>query len=721
MHIRLFLLLSLPWQAVLAGPQPALRFALDEGAGDVVRDRDGTREAGVAQPCWRHSTARAALGFDGRQTVLPLGDLADVHTADGFSLALWFRCDGATQTEPQALIVWPPTLRLLVYPTSRKLLLDLYGPAGSRVYESLPAAIEPERWHHLAVSYAPGAPGVHLLLDGATVFSRPEGIGEPARSSAPARVGLGVSDEQRRYFAGMVANLTFWTRALSAEEVRQTMNTERDEFAKTFRGEGDLLPKADAQALDVGDRKQLFIDDRFIESSRDVTLTMNQPTKVGPVILPDRPWENRRVGFCDSVIEHEGTFMLFYSCMARGKGIPVCLATSQDGVHWEKPSLGVIDFGGSKDNNIVLPAQGETVVFLDPHGVPQERFKCVSVRHWPDPKTCGLYVHTSADGIHWHISEDRVFPLGPDTANMAMWDRQRGKYVAHIRVWDPMRKVGRVEMDDIRQPWPFRQLEAPYYIWGKDKIPVPSEEVPLAFGYDERDPVPSDHYNSGAVEYPWADSVYLMFPAAYLHFPAPPAGTYGNDGLLDIQLATSRDGVSYTRLSRTPYIPLSPEGAKDSKCLYMATGMVRRGNDVYQYYAGYEITHGTPQDHPSEPIGSICAVRQRLDGFVSADAAYAGGQLLTPPLAFSGTRLELNVDCSAMGSCRVALLDEAGEPVPGFTAGACDTIHGNSVSRTVTWQGNADISTLTGRPVRLHFLLRACKLYAFQFRGEPAP
>ena len=720
MRINLLLVMLLPLQAILAA-RPALRFPLNEGAGDVVVDRDGKREARVTQPRWLRSSFRAALGFDGEHTVLVLGDLADVDTANGFSVSLWFRSDGLTRHEPQALIAWSPTLRLLVYPGSRKFLVDVYGPGGARVYETPSAPIELERWHHAVVSYAPGRPGVHLFLDGAPIFSQPEGVGVPARSSESARVGLGVSDEQKRYFGGMIANLTFWSHALSVEEARQTMNAGKNELAQTFRGDGDLIPNADAPVLTVDDRKQLFIDDRFIESLRDIALTMNEPAKIGPVVLPDRPWEDRRVGFCDSVVEHEGRFMLFYSCMAQDRGIFVCLATSQDGVHWDKPSLGVIDFDGSKDNNIVLPDQGETVVFLDPHGVPEERFKCVSVRYWPDPEKAGLYVHTSPDGVRWRICEERVFPLSPDTANMAMWDRQRGKYVAHIRVWDSMRKVGRVEMDDIRKPWPFDPLEAPYYIWGKDKIPVPSREVPLAFGYDESDPIPSDHYNSGAVEYPWADSAYLMFPAAYLHFPDPPAGKYGNDGLLDIQLATSRDGVSYTRLSRAPYIPLSPEGDKDSKCLYMATGMLRHEDDILQYYAGYEITHGAPQDHPPEPLGSICAVRQRLDGFISVDAAYGGGQVLTPPLTFAGTRLELNLDCSAMGSCRVALLDRSGELISGFSAGACDPISGNKVRQTVTWQGNADVSTLAGTPVRLHFLLRACKLYAFQFRGDLAP
>jgi hypothetical protein len=700
-----------------AGPSgPVLEYRMDEGEGASLRDGAGGREGEVAQPVWVRSKQRAALRFDGRATHVTVQGGEKLQFAEAFSVAVWFRVEHVSRSDPLALVVRDPTFRLLVYPGAGKLLVDIHGRDGQRIYETPPGPVEVQRWHHVALTYAAGGAGATLYLDGAPIFEEKTDVGAPAAAGGPLRIGLGISAEQQRYFKGILANLKLWDRAIAAEEVREIMTDEQSELAGTFRGPDDLVPDTTSTVLhDIGDRKQLFIDERFIEASRGVTLTMNPPVKFGPVILPDRPWETLRVGFCDAVMEYEGSYRLYYSCMARGKGNFVCLATSDDGVTWEKPNLGAVEFEGSTQNNIVMAGQGETVVLIDPHGAPEQRFKAVSLQHWPDPEKCGLYVPTSADGIHWTKPTERVFPLGPDTANQAMWDAQRGKYVAHIRIWNPLRKVGRVEMDDILQPWPFQQLDSPYYIWGKDKIPVPSREVPTCFGYDDRDPLVSDHYNSAAVEYPWAEAAYFMFPSAYLHFPEPPAGKYGNDGLLDIQLAISCDGVKYERLSRDPYVPLSPEPAKDSKCLYTVVGMIRHGDDVYQYYAGYEITHGTPQETAEGPLGSICAARQRLDGFISADADYAGGELLTPPLQFSGNHLELNIDTSAMGACQVGILDQAGEAVPGFAASACDEVHGNHIRQTVTWQGESDLSALAGKTVRLHFVLRACKLYAFHF------
>jgi len=474
---------------------------------------------------------------------------------------------------------------------------------------------------------------------------------------------------------------------------------------------GGFLSMASAQPpIDVGSQKQLFIDNRFVESSENVALTMNPPRRLGPVVLPDKPWESSEIGFCASVIEYEGTYMMFYRATSLDAGVSECLATSHDGEHWEKPNVGLIEFKGSKENNIVFQADNEVTVFLDPHSTPDARFKALQVRHWPDPKIGGFYIYTSPDGLHWTTSDERVLPFIPDTANQAMWDWRINKYVAYIRLWDRTddtfgrRVVGRVEMDDITKPWPYDKTAEPYHIWGEDKIPVTSKEVPTVFKYDEQDPPDSDHYNAAAMQYPWAQDAYFLFPSAFWH----------QSGLLDIQMAVSRDGVRWERIARQPYIPLHFEG-KDSMSLYMAIGMLRRGDEILQYYAGYEVPHDERADKAPRPIGSLCGVIQRLDGFVSADAAWGGGALTTPPITFQGTKLELNIDCSAMGMAHVEIRDANDTPIEGFTLADADIMYGNSCHKVATWKGSPDVSKLAGRAVKLHFAMRAAKLYAFQF------
>lgn len=59
--------------------------------------------------------------------------------------------------------------------------------------------------------------------------------------------------------------------------------------------------------------------------------------------------------------------------------------------------------------------------------------------------------------------------------------------------------------------------------------------------------------------------------------------------------------------------------------------------------------------------------------------------------------------------------DASGMPIPNYTLEDCDFLNGNSVRMAVSWKGQADISSLVGRAIRLHLRMRSCKLYAFQF------
>lgn len=464
--------------------------------------------------------------------------------------------------------------------------------------------------------------------------------------------------------------------------------------------------------IDAGDRTQLFMDSRFIAESKNITIQMNPPTKAGVAILPDKPWESGDIGFCVSVVQHEGEYKMWYLARDTASNYCQCFARSQDGRTWEKPELGLIDYQGTKNNNIVLTGAMETTVFLDPVAPPEQRFKAVSAMYWPDPQKAGLYLWTSPDGLNWTQSPVRVFPLLPDTANQAFYDTRLKKYVANIRVWDPLRKIGRVEMDNILEPWPHIPLEKPYYIWGEDKIPVSSREVPIVLGCDEKDPPESDLYNAACIQYPWADDAYFMFPSLYRHFPEPPVGKFGNDGYLDIHLAVSRDGVTWTRPSRKPYVSLGLEDALDASQAYMGVGIVRNGDALYQYYGGYKSTHG---ETGVQGIGSIQRLEQRPDGFMCVQAPQEGGTFTTPALVFSGRRLLLNLDGSAGGTGKVALLDGDGNEIAGYTLAECDVLGANSLSREVTWKGIADVSAWTEKPVRLRFELKAMKLFSFRF------
>ena len=513
---------------------------------------------------------------------------------------------------------------------------------------------------------------------------------------------------------------------------------------------------------EVGSDKQLFIDHRFIESSRQVKLTVNPPVKrEGAVLRGDRPWDEFGLGWY-SIVDDGGTYRMWYygadrdprpTIIAGEKGplghltgyaapagtpresLPeqgryrLCYAVSNDGLEWEKPELGLVEFDGSKRNNIVHEEFKLAYVFLDPHGPPEERFKLI---HWTGP---GIAVATSADGLHWDRPSHRVSALAADTQKMAWWEPRLNRYVVYLRViveeenrpmfpfvdpvesdppvvapklLRPRRAVGRVEVDDLLAPWP-------------------EEEIRTVLAADEHDPPDSDIYTHGLYRYPYAADAFFMFPMTYQHFGEGET-TVANDGLNDSQFCASRDGVHWMRYDRRPYLARGTAGEPDCGGTHTSEFHFRDGDHLYQYYGAGPWTHGgfraltleQRQDRANWGRGFINVARQRLDGFVSADAGYTGGWLTTPPVLFSGRELTLNIDVAAMGEARVEIQGEDGRPVSGFSSGECDRVMVNDVAHVVRWNGNADVGSLAGGPVRLRFDMRSARLFAFQFVQVPS-
>lgn len=508
-------------------------------------------------------------------------------------------------------------------------------------------------------------------------------------------------------------------------------------------------PRA-GSCLEVGTETQLFIDNRFIESSENIALNMSKPILTQTDIFPfQNPWEEGGISYAQ-VLEDQGILKLWYEShewdpnRKRQLGHFICYATSRDGIQWEKPSLGIIEYRGSRKNNIVMAGAHEGSFFIDPMARAEQRYKYIGHVDpdplWEESKGAkfSMYICYSADGTHWKRGKESVFPFYCDTQNQAFWDARIQKYVAYLRSWNPLRTVSRVEVEDITQPWPYDKTVKPFYLWGEDEShpPALTTQFPIVFAYDERDPVISDHYNLCVLPYAYAQDVYLGFPSAYLHYDGVPlklknslqklAVTKGNDGLLDIQLAVSRNGINWMRPDRKPYIGLGLPGSGRASSLYMLPSLIRKGDELWLYYKSGDMTHGgrdRSQGFGPEPEGQenyrkenfITRVVVPLHRFISATSAWEGGSLTTPLLRFTGSKLELNIDTSALGLARVAILDNAGQKIEGYSLQDCDPINGNFLHHIVSWNGKADLSTLKGKVVRLRFVSRSTDLYAFRF------
>jgi hypothetical protein len=515
-----------------------------------------------------------------------------------------------------------------------------------------------------------------------------------------------------------------------------------------------LLLVTSAQAkppLAIGNRRQVFIDGRFIEEDRGVELFVHKPGKTGQIVIAcEKPWE-QRLGQYHSVLKDGNTYHMWYTVYGRADSntVPVrsiAYARSSNGVHWQKPDLGLVEIYGTRKNNIVLGhgfggIKGAThgcMVFLDPHAPSDQRFRLVS-----NPQELGRYLHifSSHDGIHWKLTHRNIMKFRSerhhlDSQNVIFWDERINKYVAYVRrnlrpVGSQGRSVARAESANLSR---FADVE----------------DCPAVLGFDDKDPRQydpikkatiqvADFYTNGTFKYTWAQDAYYMFPSEYFHY-----GTFLKDfrrgqpvnaGSLDVRFAASRDGILWQRYDRRSFVRLGGKDEWDSKSIYMAYGIVPGSSEdeLFMYYCGSNMLHGWDRDDqhrernkrllrrvggaPETEIDGISRLVIRRDGFVSVRAGYSGGEFLTPVMTFEGGELVLNVDTSAVGQVQVEILGEDKKPITGYTLKDCDQIYtANEINRLVEWNSKSTVAELAGKPVRLRFVLRDADLYAFQFR-----
>jgi hypothetical protein len=108
-----------------------------------------------------------------------------------------------------------------------------------------------------------------------------------------------------------------------------------------------------------------------------------------------------------------------------------------------------------------------------------------------------------------------------------------------------------------------------------------------------------------------------------------------------------------------------------------------------------------------------------LDGFASVNGPYSGGEMTTKVIVFKGNRLVVNYATSAAGSLQVEIQDEQGAPLPGYALAECPEIYGDEIERVVRWKTKPGVGELTGRPVRLRFVLKDADLYSVRFKELP--
>jgi hypothetical protein len=450
---------------------------------------------------------------------------------------------------------------------------------------------------------------------------------------------------------------------------------------------------------------QLFLDDTWIEDSAFVVRQWHQPRKYPqPVLTAEHPWERWCPLMYGTVLYHGDRFKMWYCVWTRGEHKSrVCYAESRDGVAWEKPFLGLCEFEGSKDNNIVLDsihgAAGlvDCISVIDDTGDEEWPLKALYWDGMPDKSgVSGICAGRSRDGIHWDRSLGCVLPNWDDRHNVVS-RKIDGEYILYGRAPIKVpkgRSVWRTTSRDLQQ-------------WS---------EPELVLSRDVEDPPHLQYYSAAA--FPYSDLMIAGLERMWL-----------SPDRVDTEIVWSRNaGRDWHRARTRPsFIPWGAENSWDSTWLNLpSNGPVEHKKRLWFYYSGRSGAHGVP--YPFNH-GNIGLALLRIDGFASlrGEDSRASGWVLTPPLEWPDAELYLNLDprsslASHPGYCdgeiAVEVRDEANAVITGFSWDECLPMRDNTAdkpksSEIVRWREKS-LSSLAGRCIRLAFRIRYAHLYSFQ-------
>jgi len=392
--------------------------------------------------------------------------------------------------------------------------------------------------------------------------------------------------------------------------------------------------------------RYLVLDSRFVERVKNGRLVLGSVAKSphNPLMKEDQPWEKRYDNLYANIVydRQAGVYKCWYSPFIvdhsssgmtleerqrarykppENREMALCYATSDDGIQWDKPSLGLVVFDSGRENNMLWRGPHGAGVFKDTADAdPDRRYKILFVG---DQMGAGF----SDDGIHWknsvpcpEMKGDIAGTFG-DTHNNAFWAPTLGRYVAITRTWrGRTRLVARSESEDFLK-------------WSKAAV--------VLEGLDTK-------HQLYAMPVCFHGGVYLGLLAVF----------HTETDRVTCELAWSPDTVKWERIC--PGSPLIDNAAEemvyDWGCVYAAACPVFLEHEIRIYYGGSDGAHTTWRN------GFLCLATLRPDGFAGYEPISEDqpAVISTTAVAYEGQAVQITADVKSGGWVKVVVTDENG-------------------------------------------------------------
>lgn len=502
----------------------------------------------------------------------------------------------------------------------------------------------------------------------------------------------------------------------------------------TFKADFDpasdtILPvpylEAETEPLTLEQGRQLFVDDYLIDWStfRRIWHPARE-YRYNPVLEPETEMEldhgeaPMAAPFNDGLWydPQDKLYKLYYHA---GWFHGTALAISSDGIHWERPDLGVV----GHTNLVIPPREGYErdgcLVWLDQHAETiAERWKMFLYFRHPNGENGELF--TSADGIRWTF-RTRTGECGDNSSFFR--DPFRKQWIFSVRCGFP--ETGRA------RAWlPRSEFIAPPWKQKLSEILTPGDSVDMIpwARIDRLDPLEEETrfrpqlYDLNAVPY---ESLMLGLFALFHGYENDKCALLACPKRIDLHPAFSRDGYHWSRPEeRIPLLRCTrKKGDWNRGYLHATGGLCLTFHDTLRfYYAGFSGKSKLgPGEKGSSSRGAYAMyagastgfAELRRDGFASLHTD-TEGLLVTRPLHPNGRTLWINA-CAE--SVRVELLDPDSNPLPGCSVTETIPFRGDSTCARIAWTGHDTLPDNT--PIRLRFSMENGDLYSFWFSDSP--
>ncbi len=422
-----------------------------------------------------------------------------------------------------------------------------------------------------------------------------------------------------------------------------------------------------------------------------------------------------------------------------GHNYHIAYAESKDGLIWEKPNIGIYEYAGNKNNNIVFRGDVDGYirgyhggcVFIDPTSV-EERYKMlylgiITDEEWEEFEkkypgeadtmarrpningyrcVFGVFGAVSPDGIHWKNLSEPLMIQHADTMNTCYYDIDRKQYIAYIRAWQVNERAeGYATLDSTS--WIDVGRRSIGRSVSKDFRHFSKPELVFTTGADM---APSHvWYTNGKTTLPGCPDNHIMFPWLW---------ELERDGG-DVWLLSSADGWTWHRVPGGPVITCGNSGEPDGEYVVCSGNLLEYPDNRWCIgYTGHPIPHKYPGRDISKRKGlfpgveNVSGLATWQKGRLVALQCDGEGEFATVAIVPPTDKIRLNATVRPTGYIKVAVKLYGGRNLCDFDD--TDKIVGDGIELPVKWKGNAQIPH-QGKPIILRFKLKQAKLFGIEF------